>query len=96
MNNKWKNDFERNSLSAFEIAAPPLGNATFKITVVIGNKSAISGDIESVVLKKAGLDDWLCDYVLVTDSSTGKNWQFDFAGEKIGKYGTTGKLHFAS
>merc|ERR1712126_294532 len=76
MNNKWKNDFERNSLSTFEIAAPPMG------------------DIESIVLKKAGLDDWLCDYVLITESSTGKNLQFNFAGEKIGKYGTTGKLHF--
>ena len=59
-------------------------------------RSAISGDIESIVLKKAGLDDWLCDYVSITDSSTGKSWQFNFAGEKIGKYGTAGKLHFAS
>ena len=25
MNNKWKNDFERNSLSTFEIASPHLG-----------------------------------------------------------------------
>ena len=25
MNNKWKNDFERNSLSTFEIVAPQMG-----------------------------------------------------------------------
>ena len=56
----------------------------------------ILGDITSIVLKKAGLDDWLCDYVLITDTSTGKSWQFNFAGEKIAKYGTSGKLHFAS
>ena len=32
MNNKWKNDFERNSLSTFEIAAPPMGKIVFQIT----------------------------------------------------------------
>lgn len=31
MNNKWKNDFERNSLSAFEIVAPPMGKIAFEI-----------------------------------------------------------------
>ena len=31
MNNKWKNDFERNSLSTFEIAAPPMGKIVFQI-----------------------------------------------------------------
>ena len=31
MNNKWKNDFERNSLSTFEIAAPPIGKIVFQI-----------------------------------------------------------------
>lgn len=31
MNNKWKNDFERNSLSTFEIAAPPMGKTVFQI-----------------------------------------------------------------
>ena len=31
MNNKWKNDFERNSLSAFEIVAPPMGKVAFEI-----------------------------------------------------------------
>jgi len=31
MNNKWKNDFERNSLSAFEIVAPPMGKVAFEM-----------------------------------------------------------------
>ena len=92
MNNKWKNDFERNSLSTFEIVAPQMGKLHYhndydNIMVIL-----ILGDITSVILKKAGLDDWLCDYVLITDTSTGKNWQFNFAGEKIAKCGTSGKI----
>ena len=36
MNNKWKNDFERNSLSTFEIAAPPMGKTAFQLTELTG------------------------------------------------------------
>ena len=33
MNNKWKNDFERNSLSTFEISAPQMGRVLFEVTI---------------------------------------------------------------
>ena len=51
-----------------------------------------SGEITSVSLKKSGLDDWMCDFVSITDQAQGNTCQFNFFGEKIGKVGVEGKL----